>query len=99
MIRVPRWQRPQSVVSYAYEKIISGRRGFEALAVVLLSLATVGMAWCSYQASVWSTRSSNLSVRSTSHERSAALFRIKANQMFTRDIFLYSGYLNAQHAS
>ena len=75
------------------------RRGFEALAVILLSLATVGMAWCARQAAVWGTESTKLSIQSVSRTRDAANFRIKANQVFTLDIFLFSQYLNAHNAS
>lgn len=75
------------------------RRGFEALAVILLSLATVGMAWCSFQASVWSMQSTKLSIQSVDRGRDASNFRIKANQVFTLDIFLFSQYLNAHNAS
>lgn len=75
------------------------RQGFEALAVILLSLATVGMAWCSYQASAWSTQSTKQSMQSVARSRDAWLFRIKANQVYTLDIFLFSQYLNAHNQS
>ena len=41
---------------------------FEPVALVLLSLATVGMAWCSFQAAVWggvSQRLMNMSAASS----------------------------------
>lgn len=75
------------------------RQGFEALAVILLSLATVGMAWCSYQASVWSSESINLSMLSVARAKDAGNLRIKANQTLTLDIFLFSQYLNAHNTS
>ena len=75
------------------------RQGFEALAVILLSLATVGMAWCSYQAFVWNAKSTQQSIQSIACSRNAWIFRIKANQMYTLDIFLFSQYLNAHSAS
>lgn len=77
----------------------SDRHGFEALAVVLLSLATVGTAWCSYQASVWGSQSTILSIQSVAHRREASDFRTKANQAYTLDIFLFSQYLHAHNAS
>jgi len=76
-----------------------GRQGFEALAVILLSLATIGTAWCSRQAFVWSTESTQLSIQSVARGRDASDFRVKANQVFTLDIFLFSQYLNAHNAS
>ncbi len=77
----------------------NNRRGFEALAVILLSLATVGMAWCSYQASVWGAESTKLSIQSVARGRDAANLRIKASQALTLDIFLFSQYLNAHNES
>lgn len=83
------------------QKKTSARRrsAFEALAVVLLSLATVGTAWCSYQATGWNTRSTKLSIQSTARGRDAAAYRIKADQMFTLDVLLFSEYLNARSVS
>jgi hypothetical protein len=75
------------------------RRGFEALAVILLSLATVGMAWCARQAAVCGTESTKLSIQSVTRTRDASNFRIKANQVFTLDIFLFSHYLDALKAT
>ena len=77
----------------------SDRRGFEALAVILLSLATVGMAWCSYQATVWAAESTQLSMQSVARGSDASDLRIKANQAFILDIILFSQYLNAHNAS
>jgi hypothetical protein len=57
------------------------------------------MAWCSYQASVWGSQSTKLSMQSVARGRDAANFRIKANQALTLDIFLFSQYLNAHNAS
>jgi hypothetical protein len=75
------------------------RRGFELLAVIFLSLATVGMAWCSYQASIWSSQSTILSSQSSARGRDASDLRIKANQAFIVDIFLFTQFLNAHNAS
>ena len=57
------------------------------------------MAWCSYQASVWISQSTNLSIQSVARGRDASNFRIKANQVHTLDIFLFSQYLIAHNAS
>jgi hypothetical protein len=81
------------------ENLKRDRQGFEALAVILLSLATVGMAWCSYQATVWGSESTKLSIQSAARGRDGSNFRIKANQALTLDIFLFSQYLNAHNAS
>lgn len=57
------------------------------------------MAWCSYQASIWSSQSTVWSSQSSARGRDASDFRIKANQAFILDIFLFSQYLNARNAS
>ena len=75
------------------------RQGFEALAVIFLSLATVGMAWCSYQASAWNSQSSKESIQSVARGRDASVFRMKADQILTLDIFLFSQYLRARYAT
>jgi hypothetical protein len=72
---------------------------FDAIAVVLLSLATVGTAWCSYQATAWGSRSSKLSSRSVLRAHDATTSRLKANQLFLLDAFLLSQYVNAHNAS
>lgn len=67
--------------------------------MILLSLATVGMAWCSYQASIWGSQSTILSSQSSASGRDASDLRIKANQAFMVDIFLFTQFLNAHNAS
>jgi hypothetical protein len=69
---------------------------FEPLALVLLSLATVGTAWCSFQAAVWggvSQRTMNLSALSG---RRAAAAQLQNSQMAVRDVMLFSEYINAR---
>jgi hypothetical protein len=44
-------------------------------------------------------QSTKLSIQSVARGRDASNFRIKANQAFTLDIFLFSQYLNAHNAS
>jgi hypothetical protein len=72
---------------------------FEPLALVLLSLATVGTAWCSYQAAVWSgvsQRSTNLSAIAG---RRAAAMELQSLQYRLADVMLFSQYINARAAS
>ena len=69
---------------------------FEPVALVLLSLATVGTAWCSFQAAVWggvSQRTMNLSAVSG---RRGAANQLQANQMALLDVLLFSQYINAR---
>jgi hypothetical protein len=72
---------------------------FEPLVLVLLSLATVGTAWCSYEAAVWgavSQRNMNLSARSS---RQSVANQFQAYQLATVDILLFSQYVNARATS
>jgi hypothetical protein len=72
---------------------------FEPVALVLLSLATVGTAWCSFQAAVWggvSQRTMNLSAVSG---RRAAADQLQNSQMGVLDVILFSEYVNARASS
>jgi hypothetical protein len=72
---------------------------FEPIALVLLSLATVGTAWCSFQAAVWggvSQRTMNLSAVSG---RRAAADQLQNSQLAVLDVMLFSEYINARAAS
>ena len=72
---------------------------FEPIALVLLSLATVGTAWCSFQAAVWggvSQRTMNLSAVSG---RRAAAHQLQNSQIALLDVLLFSEYMNARAAS
>lgn len=72
---------------------------FEPLALLLLSLATVGTAWCSYEAAAWggiSQRTMNLSAAAG---RRAAADQLQNNQMALLDVLLFSQYINARAAS
>jgi hypothetical protein len=87
-------------VNYSPDKYVrqGQRRVFEALAVILLSLATIGSAWCSYQASAWGTQASKLSMQSLSRGRDASAYRIKANQLFMLDVHVFGEYAKAHDA-
>jgi hypothetical protein len=72
---------------------------FEPVALVLLSLATVGTAWCSFQAAVWggvSQRTMNLSAVSG---RRAAANELQSCQLEIADILLFSQHINARASS
>jgi hypothetical protein len=71
---------------------------FEPIALILLSLATVGTAWCSFQAAVWggvAQRNMNLSAASG---RRAVTLELQSYQMALMDVLLFSQQMNA-HAS
>ncbi|MCI0745509.1 MAG: hypothetical protein L0Y58_08900, partial [Verrucomicrobia subdivision 3 bacterium] len=66
---------------------------------MLLSLATVGTAWCSFQAATWggvSQRNTNLSAASG---RRAAADQLQSYQMALLDVLLFSQHINARASS
>jgi hypothetical protein len=72
---------------------------FEPLALVLLSLATVGTAWCSFQAAVWGGISQRSMNESAAAGRRAAADQLQSSQMGLLDVLLFSQYINAHSAS
>src|SRR5687768_4285244 len=72
---------------------------FEPIALVLLSLATVGTAWCSFQAAVWGAVSQRTMNMSAAASRSAAVDQLHAYQMALVDVLLFSQHMNARGTS
>jgi hypothetical protein len=72
---------------------------FEPLALVLLSLATVGTAWCSYQAAAWGGVSQRMMNQSAVSGRHAAANELQSLQLKLADVLLFSQYVNARDAS
>jgi len=69
---------------------------FEPLALVLLSLATVGTAWCSFQAAAWGAVSQRTMNLSAAAGRRAAAMELQSYQLQLVDIGLFSHYINAR---
>ena len=72
---------------------------FEPLALLLLSLGTVGTAWCSFQAASWSGVSQGLLNRSTAASRRAVTSELQSYQVQLLDVLLFSQYINARVSS
>ncbi len=72
---------------------------FEPVALVLLSLATVGTAWCSYQAATWGGVAQRLTNVSAATSRVAAANELQAQQVALLDVTLFSQYINARASS
>jgi hypothetical protein len=72
---------------------------FEPLALVLLSLATVGTAWCSFQAAVWGGISQRTMNQSAVVGRHATANELQSLQFRLADVMLFSQYVNARAAS
>lgn len=75
------------------------RQTFELLALLFLSLATVGTAWCSFQAAVWGAVSQRTMNMSAAASRSAAVDQLHAYQMALVDVLLFSQHMNARGTS
>jgi hypothetical protein len=69
-------------------------RAIEVLAVVLLGVATVGSAWCGYQASRWNGEESDAA-------RASATARIDASRLFSLGVqqISYDASVTAQYAA
>jgi hypothetical protein len=89
-------QRPERFTSLEAPR---KRTSFEPLALVLLSLATVGTAWCSYQAAAWGGVSQRTMNMSAAASRRAAVDQLQAYQMALVDVLLFSQYINARGIS
>jgi hypothetical protein len=72
---------------------------FEPTALLLLSLATVGTAWCSFQAATWSGVSQRTMNLSAASSRRAAVQDLQSYQLQLVDVLLFSQYLNARAAT
>jgi hypothetical protein len=85
--------------SDAEDKNRSKHPAFEAIALVLLSLATVGTAWCSYQAAVWSGMSQRIMNMSAAASRRSVTAQLQSYQFALLDVMLFSEYVNARASS
>jgi len=72
---------------------------FEPLALLLLSLATVGTAWCSFQAAVWGGISQRTMNQSAVVGRHATANELQSLQLRLADVMLFSQYVNARAVS
>ncbi|HMJ66708.1 MAG TPA: hypothetical protein VK615_15290 [Candidatus Binatia bacterium] len=99
MTAVEREVKQQKSDRSAPPKAGAKQASFEVLVLVFLSLATVGTAWCSFQAAAWggvSQRTMNMSAASS---RSAAVDQLQGYQMALVDVLLFSQHINARASS
>src|SRR5499427_4616295 len=90
---------PQDVENPPSRKNAPRHALFEPLALVLLSLATVGTAWCSFQAAAWGGVSQRLTNLSAAASRRAVTSELKSSQITTLDVLLFSQFMNARAGS
>jgi hypothetical protein len=73
----------------------AGGRLLEVLAVVLLGVATIGSAWCGYQATRWNGEENDLARQSAAQQVEAARQFGLATQIVSYDSIMISQYANA----
>jgi hypothetical protein len=76
-----------------------GGRALEILAVLLLGIATLGSAWCGYQASRWNSEQGKLSQQSSDQQVEAARLFGLATQRVSYDSNMVAQYAQAVVAS
>ena len=81
------------------EKQSSKKAWFEPLALALLSVATVGMAWCSFEAATWGAVSQRTMNMSAAASRRGVTHQLQAYQMALLDVLLFSEHINARASS
>jgi hypothetical protein len=91
--------KPQDRNGLTPERVTPKSALFEPLALLLLSLATVGTAWCSFQAAAWGGISQRFTNQSAAAARSAAAGELQSQQLAVLDVLLFSQYINARSVS
>ncbi len=76
----------------------SKKKWIEPVVAVLMALATVSTAWCSYQSAAWTRQSNRLMNESNALERRAALIEVQGSQALIIHASMFMQLLAAQHA-
>src|SRR5947207_9794273 len=76
----------------------SKKKWIEPVVAVLMALATVCTAWCSYQSAAWTRQSNRLLNESNALERRAALLEVQGSQALIIHTSMFMQLLAAQHA-
>lgn len=74
------------------------RRWLEPIAALIMALATVGTAWCSYKSAAWTRHSNASSNQFNVLERKAALLDLQGAQILTVQTAMFMETLAAQQA-
>jgi hypothetical protein len=73
------------------------KRWLEPIAALIMALATVGTAWCSYKSAAWTRHSNGSSNQFNILERKAALLNVQGNQVLTIQTAMFMQTLGALH--
>jgi hypothetical protein len=71
------------------------RRWLEPASAILMALATLSTAWCSYQSSKWSGQSSEFATSAVRLEQKAALLHLEDNQITSIQAKMFMDFINA----
>jgi len=82
----------------ALEESKPRRRWVEPVTALLMALATVGTAWCSYESAAWTRKSNRFGQRANALERQAGLFNLQGMQAATIHTAMFMQLLAAQQA-
>ena len=74
------------------------RKWIEPVVAVLMALATVSTAWCSYESAAWIRQSNRLMNESNALERRAAVLDVQGSQALIIHASMFMQLLAAQHA-
>jgi hypothetical protein len=71
-------------------------RWFEPASAILMALATLSTAWCSYQSSEWSGQSADSATKAARLEQKTALLNLEDNQIVNTQVGLFTDFINAR---
>jgi hypothetical protein len=72
------------------------RRWFEPASAILMALATLSTAWCSYQSSKWSGQSAGFAAEAGRLNQKAALLHLEGNQVIGVQVKMFTEFIHAQ---
>lgn len=72
------------------------RRWLEPASAILMALATLSTAWCSFQSSKWSGQSSDFATSAARLEQKAGLLRLEDNQIAGIQVNLFTDFISAR---
>jgi hypothetical protein len=76
----------------------SRRRWFEPASAILMALATLSTAWCSYQSSKWNGQSGGFATKAVRLEQKASLLHLEDNQIIDIQVKLFMEFIDAKVA-
>src|SRR5580704_17325709 len=72
------------------------RRWLEPSSAILMAVATLSTAWCSYQSSKWNGQSSGLATNADRLARKGAVYQVQDNQVLGIQVQLFTDFVDAK---